>query len=286
MHKHHVKLNQILESAVNDDLMRKNPCKKARVPKIDTPEASFLNAKEIARLRACVDAAEDEAYQRLHEKEERMAKLPKTAGRETVSGMNSISCLIAVRLGMATGARVGEVMGFEWQDVSSDYVKISVRRTIERNGAIKDKPKTKSGRRTISIDSKTADSLKRWRKQQHELLRSLGLDQNGRTPICCSNAATHFSNSNFERWWRIWRTEQGFPDLNFHKLRHTQATQLLGNNIPLTTVSARLGHKTPSITLNFYSHAIPEQDEEAAQLIGEILQGNPEPAHIIPMKTA
>ena len=58
-----------------------------------------------------------------------------------------------------------------------------------------------------------------------------------------------------------------------HELRHTQATQLLGNNVDVKTVAARLGHKKASTTLNIYSHAIPENDENAADLIGSIING-------------
>lgn len=78
---------------------------------------------------------------------------------------------------------------------------------------------------------------------------------------------------NFERWWRNWRAEIGFPDLKFHELRHTQATLLLGNKVDVKTVQTHLGHANPSITLSWYAHAIPENDHEAAAMLGNLFNG-------------
>lgn len=72
----------------------------------------------------------------------------------------------------------------------------------------------------------------------------------------------------------------------FHELRHTQATQLLANGVDVKTVQNRLGHADASLTLNQYSHAIPDNDEKAAQLVGALFAKKPEETPIICMKTA
>ena len=76
--------------------------------------------------------------------------------------------------------------------------------------------------------------------------------------------------SNFERWWREFRTNAGFEGLRFHELRHTQATQLLANGVDLKTAQDRMGHANGAITLNWYAHAVPENDAKAAQLVGDL----------------
>lgn len=53
-------------------------------------------------------------------------------------------------------------------------------------------------------------------------------------------------------------------------MRHTQATQLLANGVDLKTVQDRMGHANGAITLNWYAHAIPENDQKAAQLVGDL----------------
>ena len=52
--------------------------------------------------------------------------------------------------------------------------------------------------------------------------------------------------------------------VTLHGLRHTHATQLLNDGIPIKVVSERLGHATAATTLNIYAHALPNQQEEAA----------------------
>ena len=59
--------------------------------------------------------------------------------------------------------------------------------------------------------------------------------------------------------------------MRFHDLRHTAASIMLNNGIPLIVVSRRLSHSKPSITLDVYGHLIPSKQHEAAALMDEIL---------------
>ena len=92
--------------------------------------------------------------------------------------------------------------------------------------------------------------------------------------------------SNFERFWRKFKQDKGFVGLRFHELRHTQATQLLANGVDVKTVQTRMGHANGAITLNWYAHAVPENDEKAAQLVGEIFKPTPNKARVVDLKTA
>lgn len=53
-------------------------------------------------------------------------------------------------------------------------------------------------------------------------------------------------------------------------IRHTQATQLISNGVDIKTVQTRLGHASPTLTMSFYAHALPENDQEAATIIGSL----------------
>ena len=57
-------------------------------------------------------------------------------------------------------------------------------------------------------------------------------------------------------------------------MRHAQATQLLANGVDAKTVQARMGRANASITLNWYTHAVPENHRRAAQLTGGLLSLN------------
>ncbi|MDO4798125.1 MAG: tyrosine-type recombinase/integrase [Coriobacteriales bacterium] len=98
--------------------------------------------------------------------------------------------------------------------------------------------------------------------------------------MCCSSTGGRIRIDNFSHWWGIWRKEHGFDGLKFHELRHTQATLLLANGVDVKTVQTRLGHASASITLDWYAHAIPQNDHAAATMLGNLLnskQGEDEP---------
>ena len=71
--------------------------------------------------------------------------------------------------------------------------------------------------------------------------------------------------------------DAGLEHLRFHDLRHTFATTALQNGVDVKTVQARLGHADASITLNWYAHAMPGNDRQAADLLAAIME-HPEKA--------
>ena len=65
----------------------------------------------------------------------------------------------------------------------------------------------------------------------------------------------------------------GVKDASLHTLRHTHASSLLSNGVPLAAVSTRLGHADANITLKIYSHALPDDDVRAADMWESIVHG-------------
>ena len=64
----------------------------------------------------------------------------------------------------------------------------------------------------------------------------------------------------------------GLPPIRFHDLRHTCATLLLGRDVNAKVVSEMLGHSSISITLDIYSHLLPDMQEKAAKALWEALR--------------
>lgn len=152
---------------------------------------------------------------------------------------------------------------------------LRVSQSLTADGELK-APKTRAGARTIALDVTTARRLARWKEEQAAYLSMLGLDQTDETPVFCSNVGGWFDLHNFETWWRRFRKENGFEGLKFHELRHTQATQLLAQGVDVKTVQTRMGHSNASLTLNWYAHAMPQNDRKAADMLGELFADNDE----------
>lgn len=272
----HTLLKGVFEKGVDYDIIVKNPCRKVEAPQRDDPQRRSLTREEAARMLHELDNAEAIAYTKLRAQEERRTKRGKTGTRHMLRGLHHISLVIGARIGLATGMRRGEVFALTWGAINLNHEAVRVDQSILQTGEIKT-PKTQAGVRTIAIDWITNAHLTEWKAAQAVELAKLGIEQNDDTPMCCSDTGGWYRVDNFTHWWAKWRKEHGFPDVKFHELRHTQATQLLGNRVDVATVAKRLGHANPSITLSWYAHAIPENDHAAANLVGSLFSGQQPP---------
>lgn len=282
LHSYHVILKAVMRKAVDYDLILRNPCDRVDAPPVDKVSRKGLPQVDAAALLAHVNEAEKRAVDSLIEKEKRQRGWCVSEDRGYLLGMRDVCYILAVRVGLATGMRLGEVLAITWGAVDFGHSQITVAQSLGPDMLPK-VPKTEAGRRTVAVDAVTMAHLKAWKALQADLLDDLCLTVDDATPALCSATGGWLDKNNFQRWWRAFRKEAGFPALKFHELRHTQATQLLANGIDLKTIQSRLGHAKASITLDFYAHAVPENDEKAAQLIGNLFQGEPEQPKIIPM---
>ena len=69
------------------------------------------------------------------------------------------------------------------------------------------------------------------------------------------------------------------PHQRFHDLRHTCASLLLAQNVHPRVVMETLAHSTISLTMNTYSHVLPAAQREAADKMGDILEGTHRQSH-------
>lgn len=266
-------MRQIMKKAVNYDLILKNPCDYVELARPEEPNRRSLDAAECRKMIAALDAKEAEGL-----------AASKSNGA-VVPGIKGLSNVMAVRIALATGMRRGEVFGATWGAVDLSTGVIHVRQSLTAGGEIKP-PKTRSGLRSISLDRSTTAHLGAWKRAQAEYLETIGLEQTGETPVCCSNTGGWSDLHNFETWWRAFRDASGFEGVKFHELRHTQATQLLANGVDIKTVQTRMGHSNAGVTLNWYAHAVAGNDKEAANVIDGLFDAHEEEPRFRVVRTA
>ncbi|HEY8308955.1 MAG TPA: tyrosine-type recombinase/integrase, partial [Gemmatimonadaceae bacterium] len=188
---------------------------------------------------------------------------------------------------LTTGMRRGEALGLRWQDVDLTKGLIRVRQTlVDVNGSVSfGEPKTKSGRRTIELDSKCLAALTEHHDRQTFIRRGWSDERRGLDLVFTTAEGNWIHPRNVDREYyallaRIERQRVAErPDdaplrrITLHGLRHTCATLLLLHNINPKVVSERLGHASISITLDTYSHVLPSMQKDAADAIGAALFG-------------
>ncbi len=180
-------------------------------------------------------------------------------------------------LAIHTGLRQGELLGLKWDDVDLEDGSLQVRRTlsITKGGPVFTAPKTSGSRRSVKLTNAATTALR------SHLERQLAeMDKVGSLWRVGEYDGLIFASEIGEPLDRRTVTKHRFkpllkraelPEIRFHDLRHTCATLLLGKNINPKIVSEMLGHSTIAITLDTYSHVLPNMRDHAAKAMEEAL---------------
>jgi integrase len=175
-----------------------------------------------------------------------------------------------VALALATGMRRGEICGLAWGSVDLDAAVVRVERSMEEtNAGLRFKaPKTRAGHRTISLPVSAVDMLREHQRQQLEQRLLLGMGRPGATDLVFTLAdSCAWSPRKISRDWSNFVRRHGLPPVMFHALRHSHASALIAAGLDIVSISKRLGHASPTITLNVYAHKFHSTDEAAARAI-------------------
>jgi integrase len=184
-------------------------------------------------------------------------------------GVEQVKCLLSAARGdklealyvlaVSTGLRQGELLGLKWEDVDLQEGVLRVRRTVF-NGAV-NAPKTTRSNRSVRLTS--------------EAIRALRDHQSGGEWVFSSRVGTSLSTHNLSnRSWKPLLRKAGLPQgTRFHDLRHTCATLLLTKGVHPKIVQEMLGHSSITITLDLYSHVLPDMQDKAEKAMDEILDG-------------
>lgn len=176
-------------------------------------------------------------------------------------------------LAVATGARLGELLGLAWADVDTARGALAIRQTLQRVGGawLTASPKTRAGERVISLPSEATAALERQRAQQG-LWRLQSGTWSERGLVFTTEQGEPIHRATVAHAMRRACDRLGLPRLTPHGLRHLHASLLLAQGLPLPAVSARLGHAHTGITAGVYAHMIGKDDSAAARAMERILR--------------
>ena len=175
-----------------------------------------------------------------------------------------------IALALGTGMRRGELLALRWSCVDLDGAALRVEQSLEetRDGLRFKSPKTKHGRRTISLPASAVTALRTHRVQQLEQRLVLGLGRpDGDALVFSKLDGSPMSPDNLSRDWRRLTKAHKLPRVMFHALRHSHASALIAAGLDVLAVARRLGHGSPVITLTTYAHLFQKSDTAAASAI-------------------
>jgi hypothetical protein len=135
-------------------------------------------------------------------------------------------------------------------------------------------PKTKAGRRQVTIPASIVAELRaHWRRQQEQRL-ALGMGKAAKDDLVFPrpDGAPFPPDYLTSEWARAVRTFE-LPKVTLHALRHTHVSQLIATGLDVVTVSRRIGHSNPTVTLTVYAHLFGNTDERAANAVEAAMAG-------------
>lgn len=185
---------------------------------------------------------------------------------------------LTILLAVSTGMRLGEILGLKWDCVDTEQRIIYVKRTIATNtkGSPFQEPKTNKSRRRIPIPKDVAEAIARYKRWQSAYILQKGINYDRLDLVVANSIGRPLSSSNFN--FRLYKPLLKKANLKketrFHDLRHTHATLLLSKGVNPKVVQERLGHSTITITLDTYSHVLPDMQQTAVIALEGIASSN------------
>ena len=244
--EHHRLLRAMLHKAVYWQLIVANPAERVQPPKARKPKRRSYDDEQTKILLENLEllSIEDTKYK------------------------------VAITLTIFTGVRLGELMGLEWQDVDFKNGIISINRSsqyLSDMGVFTKVPKTESSIREIAIPEfiiSLLEEYKLWYEEQKSIYGELWTDSD-RLFVQADGKPMH--PSTISKWFVKYVGQIGLPVINFHGLRHTNASLLVAQNIDIAVISARLGHAQISTTLDFYVHPLLSHNRKAGYALENLL---------------
>lgn len=179
------------------------------------------------------------------------------------------------RLLSQTAMRRGEALGLQWSDVDLVAGKIIVQRQRKANGYAVEEGPTKTGKaRVVSIDAATVATLRRQSELQLQDARDWGDAWQATGHVFTREDGSPWHPDRVSKLFDEAVRDAGVPRIRLHDLRHTWATLALRAGVHPKVVQERLGHANISMTMDRYSHALPDLQESAAELVAALVDGS------------
>jgi integrase len=238
----HAILHRALDQALRWNLIARNPAEMVDAPRPERHEVTALSPEQVSTLLT------------------------------TAAGDRHEALYIVALTG---GLRLGELLGLRWADLNWENGTLQVRRTLSRTkryGLTFSEPKTAKGRRSVALPTLAVEALRRHKaRQNEEKMRMRNVWEDGDLIFPNEKGKPMARQSLVHRSYKALLKRAGLPDIRFHDLQHTAATLLLRLGEHPKVVQERLGHATIAVTMDIYSHVMPDLQRDAAAKLDRLL---------------
>jgi integrase len=238
VHNMHVVFKAALKQAVQWEMLVRNPA-----PKAPGFKQAPMQTYDLAQTAALIDDARGKRI------------------------------FVAVLLAVLCGLRRGEIAALRWRNTDLSKAELAVVQSAEQTKAGIRYKEPKSGRsRTVALSASMVAELKAHRATQAEELLKLGVRlSDDHFVVAQADGSPYQPHSLAQEWVRFLANHPALPRIRFHDLRHAHATHMLKAGVHPKIASERLGHSKIGITLDLYSHVLPNMQADAAAIVDDAL---------------
>lgn len=245
--KHYIVLHCLFENAVENEVIQVSPMQNMKRPKPrkdETPkEAIVYDEQQTQYIIQCLS-------------------------------QEPLKWRALIMFAIDSGCRRGEIIGLRWEEIDFKTGKTNICRNAQYTAGRGTYISTTKNRknRTIYINPPALAVLAAWKREQALLLFRQGIPNNG---FCFTQDNGEMMNPQAPTAYLTrFGKKYNLPGIHPHALRHTCATLTIANGGDIVSVSKKLGHCDPSITLNVYSHANEEAQKRANEVLAEAIYKN------------
>ena len=239
----HRVLHIALEQAVDWGIIARNPCDGVKPPRVERREMEPLTAAQAHVL------------------------FESSVGADPLHPLWVVLC--------SSGLRIGEALGLRWSDVDLAAQTARIVQTTQRiNGGkvVFGTPKSNSSRRLIALTSLAVESLRKHRIRQNEWRLQLGPAwQDHDLVFPCETGGPWEPSRVLYRFHKALKTA-GLPKRRLQDLRHTAATLMLEEGVPMKVIQETLGHSSYTLTANVYSHVSESMQRQASAALDAVFE--------------
>lgn len=250
---YHAFLHSAFKYAVKMDILLGNPTEKAQLPRKEKREPTFYTKDEFEKLFKAF-------------KGDRLE--------------------LVIHIAAYYGLRRGEILGLNWDSIDFEKKTITIRRKItcsHKNGMgelvhIDNELKTEASVRTLPLIPHIEKMLKERKELEEHYSKLLGegFDRTYDGFVCRDNTGKLITPPYASMHFKLIIKREGLKDIRFHDLRHSCASLMVANGVPMKVVQEWLGHATYSTTANYYSHLDFNSKIESAETIARLLDDDSE----------
>jgi integrase len=172
-----------------------------------------------------------------------------------------------------SGLRRGEIAGLRWVDIDFDANELTINNNRVSAGGttVENGPKSATSRRTLPLPDQLVTVLKAARARQAAERLALGPGYGSGAYVVSNEVGDPYSPAVLSRYWRDAVKAAGIRHIKLHAARHTCATLMHLQGVPVAVIAAWIGHKDTSLTMKLYTHSQAEALKAAGATLDRVV---------------